>query len=366
MAWYRDRDGKYDVYERVLSRGKMRPKYMGTFPNARLRDAKMRALEEDKAMNRHHLVDYDATLWKYCDKYLEAPVNREPGTLWLIGNAVKHIKQFFPEATRLQDITEDDVEDFIKWFALPVHTETYHRKSYNHTTAHMQMRNFKSILQYAIEKKVIQSNPAKAPLAKFGKPKKRQIRYTQEHLERFYDACLRLPMKRPGRNLELWKIAKTLYATGVRRAELLNMEKEHMITEFAIEIVNPSTKRKSAAQNATKSEEPYIVDLNDEIAPFFHEVQSGRIFPGWTKNSFSHEFKRAAKLAGFPETIPHGMRHTFAKDLLQSGKVSLPEVQGRLNHKDIQSTMVYSKWAKNQRSRESVNALIRPQILKVV
>ena len=168
---------------------------------------------------------------------------------------------------------------------------------------------------------------------------------------------------------------KTLYATGLRKSELLNMRKEHMVSDYEIEIPSRTSKRiKQAERNPTKRPDPFIIDLNNEIAPFFHEVKSGPIWPVWTRNNFRDQFNRAALLAGLRTktekgeegATPHTLRHTFAKDILQSRKTSLPELKEMLHHEDIQSTMIYNRWTQRQRFRENVNALIRPNIRKVI
>lgn len=356
MAWFVKKGKNYYVYER-FNGPKHPPKCQSAGPFYATALKIKRQIENKKAMYKHSMIDFSATLWDFCDKYINLPTDRAQNTLRIIGDAIKQIKNYFSRKTKLVDLTEDDIDDFIKWLM----TDQKKRKAYNHTTTHMCMRNFCSILNYAITKKIIAENVIRQPLKRLGEPAKRDIFLTFEQQDMLLDAAMTLPMRKPGRNRELWKIIKVLHGTGVRRAELLNMHAEHMISSYEIEI--PTKSRMNQNHIATKSKEPYTVALNNEIAPFFREVKSGPIFPGWTDNSLANQFKRCVKRAGLPGLTPHGLRHTFSKDALQSG-TRLPELRAMLNHKNIQTTMRYVRFEKS-RLKENVDAMIRPRILRV-
>lgn len=61
-----------------------------------------------------------------------------------------------------------------------------------------------------------------------------------------------------------------------------------------------------------------------------------------------HFFARARKIAKInPDLDIHGLRHTFAKNYLQSGEGNLASLQILLGHTDITTTQIYAKFEKS-------------------
>ncbi len=97
------------------------------------------------------------------------------------------------------------------------------------------------------------------------------------------------------------------------------------------------------------------VPLDPGILEILGSRSTGRLVSGRNEWQINHYFKRARKLSGInPELHIHGLRHTFAKNLLQSGKQNLAGVQKLMGHSSIISTMVYAQFEKSY-LRESVN-----------
>lgn len=369
MAWKVKVGKKWYVKDYVLFNGEKKIKPFGVFEKARIADSKILQLNQERIRNNNKLIDYDATLWKTCDAFLKDPIiQRQPGTWMLYEFTInKHLKNFYKSRNisnpLLRDITEDEVKEFVIFLKTP---QRYRKKpTLAHGTIHRILREWHCILEF--DKKHLSSgNPITNIITAFGKPEGNRMPLSPEELDRLLNAALQIRVRKLNGSLMLWRMIKTLYATGVRLGELLNMDKDDMVSEYEIEIKSRTQRRvRQAQKNPTKSAIPYIMDLNDEIAPFFWEVESGPIWPGWKKRNFEEKFELAAKLANVIAT-PHTMRHTFAKDTLRSGKTSLPELQAMLNHQDSKSTDVYTRWTRRQRFRENVNALIRPNIKKVI
>lgn len=368
MAWIQKVGKKHWVYDRVTALSKdgqpvLKRKCFGGFDfKAQAKKLKVE-LETRKVRGRNNLVDYNATLWEFCDKYLELPVRREPSTTRIIRDAIKRIKSYFDVKVKLTSLSEDSIENFIKWLMnAEVKNEDGRivKPKYNHTTTHLNMRNFQAVLKLAINRKVIDENPIKGPLKRLGKPKSRVTFLTGEEKERLYASALRIGIRRTGTNQQLYNIIKVFLHTGLRRTELLNLSKEHMPDETRILI--PARKMRDIENlGATKSNEPYILELNSAIRPIFHAVESGKIFPGWDKDNIDRRFRRAADDAGLPELTIHGLRHTFASDALARG-VRIHEAQRMLNHKSVDTTNAVYGHLEPGRLRACFELLATPTI----
>ncbi len=120
----------------------------------------------------------------------------------------------------------------------------------------------------------------------------------------------------------------------------------------------------------TKGEEPRVIPLHPELKPLLEEyvrvrlevvpvpikklpalfVGISRTFSrgqprGWGRlasQTYSCIFREHAISLGLPNERAHNMRHTFATQLLKSG-ASLATIQSLLGHKNIATTMIYTK-----------------------
>lgn len=349
MAWIVKKGDNYYVYQRVG--GKVNCVVAGPFKE-RAKKIK-RDWEDTKAGTQNNHADYHATLWSFCDRYFELPKPRQPSTLRIIKDTIFKIKSFFDEKVKIIDINDDRIEAFIKHLL----------KTYNHTTVHMDMRNLRGILNMAVKKRILDENPCAAPIKMLGQPKGREIYLTDKEKARLYASAMRIKFKRHADNIEMVNIIRVFLGTGVRLAELLNMAREHMVSDC--EIIIPSRSNEAQGHlNPTKSHDAYKLPLNREIMPIFHAVRSGRIFEHWTIDHLSHAFRKVADGAKLPELTPHGLRHTFASDFLKKGG-KIEELQEMLNHASIETTRKYSHFEKG-RLKERVDAMVEPQKWAVI
>lgn len=347
MAWRKKIGKKYYVFDYVWEDGKKREKGFGGFHSAENADAHIRALEDQKAKNNGNLVDYNATLWDYCDRYQNLIKPRTLKTKYLISISIRKIKARFDKKKRILDIKDDEIEDFIKWMMSEERDPNGKliKKRLSHTTAHIHMRDFRAILHQAVKKHIIDDNVAKEKIKDLGDPPARDVFLTPTQKELLYAAAMKIQFttghkRDPQINLEMIDIIKVFLATGLRDSELLNLSKEHMISDFEIRI--PSRRmRMQSDLNPTKAKKEYVVSLDFNVMPIFAKVEEGRIFKGWTLEQIVKRFKRVAKKAGMPELTCHGLRHTFASDLLAAGG-SMKALKLALNHQNISTTDRYA------------------------
>jgi len=212
------------------------------------------------------------------------------------------------------------------------------------------MRNFRAVLNLALEDgiefvtikgKLTNVNPSNKKIIDMGEPEANVIFLSEKDKEKLYATiqrlqfrCIipiwRMKVKPFSVNQQMLDLVKVMLHTGLRRSEVVNLRKEHMIDDS--HIIIPSRRMKTHKNLIdTKSPTPYTISLNNEIKPIFEKIKEGPIFPGWSTVTINERFRRVADIAGFPELTPHGLRHTFATDSLARG-IPIEIVSKMLNH----------------------------------
>jgi integrase/recombinase XerD len=137
----------------------------------------------------------------------------------------------------------------------------------------------------------------------------------------------------------------TLYATGMRRAELCQLRTEDIDKERMVIHIRHG-----------KGDKPRDVPLTPKLLEQLRthyralKVKTGWVFPSvqelrrdepMTCKTVWHACEFAAKRAGITKHIhPHMLRHSFATHLFDHG-AELPVVQRLLGHEDPRDTMIY-------------------------
>ena len=138
-------------------------------------------------------------------------------------------------------------------------------------------------------------------------------------------------------------IIETLYSTGCRVSELVNIKLTDINTdEKSISIMGKGKKHRTVYINA-KAE----IAINEYLAT--RPQQSDYLFCSVRKSSNPLSTRWIEKLllalgerAGISDVHPHKFRRTMATDALEHG-MSLEEVQALLGHEDINTTLIYAK-----------------------
>ena len=134
--------------------------------------------------------------------------------------------------------------------------------------------------------------------------------------------------------------------TGLRRAELANLEARDVHADFIV------------VRNG-KGGKDRIIPLSSSIAQ-----KLGTFVKGMERNEkvfklkapcISMKIKKFARKAGYEDFHAHSIRHKFATDLLERG-ADLKVVQELLGHENLSTTQVYLA-VTSERMREAVNLL---------
>ena len=141
-------------------------------------------------------------------------------------------------------------------------------------------------------------------------------------------------------------IVMTLYATGVRRAELMQLQIQDIDSERMIVHVRGGKGRKD---RDVMLSEPLLVNLREHIRRLRRRSKQW-LFPGgkWhtsddpiTSNVPWLACSHAAHRAGITKPAhPHILHHCFATHLLEAG-ADLRTIQMLLGHRDLEETARY-------------------------
>ncbi len=145
-------------------------------------------------------------------------------------------------------------------------------------------------------------------------------------------------------------ILETFFSTGLRVAELVNLDLEQIRAKTEEEILEVSIVGKGEyprtvyfSERALRALRNYIATRKDKEKALFIRYKgpkesSKRITP----RSVENIVKKYCKMTGIPiTTTPHTLRHSYATDLLSQG-VDLRVIQEFLGHRNIATTQIYT------------------------
>jgi len=161
---------------------------------------------------------------------------------------------------------------------------------------------------------------------------------SQEEVARLIDAA-RAPVHRA--------ILTTLYATGLRRAELTRLKVTDIDTErMVIHVLGGKGRKDRDVMLSPK----LLAELRQYWRALKHKPRTW-LFPGGCAHNHTerpmtdkvvwYACEQAARRAGIEKAVhPHTLRHCFATHLLEAG-VDLRTIQILMGHSDLKATTVY-------------------------
>jgi len=141
---------------------------------------------------------------------------------------------------------------------------------------------------------------------------------------------------------------EAMYRAGLRISEAIGLAQ----SEVRIE----SDPRVIEIRNSKKTGDDRIVPVDARLLPWLQLWKESRqhlpggisFFCGLTgaplhSRYIQQQIQRYAEAAQLGKKVkPHMLRHTFATELLRSGKFTIREVQALLGHSDISTTEIYT------------------------
>lgn len=206
---------------------------------------------------------------------------------------------------------------------------------------HMKLSAVKSFYQYCMEENKLNINPSlkvKTPQKEDSLPyylDKKQLALLQElSLENEKDRAL----------------IETLYSTGVRISELLNIKLEDVKWDS----------RQIWIRKGKGTKERFVLfshDCMERLRAYIQnrEVQSVYLFANHkgersSRVTVQKQFRQFSKELGF-KVSPHTLRHTFAAHLAEKG-MDFSYIQELLGHSNINSTRIYTRLMNQARKKQ--------------
>jgi len=151
-------------------------------------------------------------------------------------------------------------------------------------------------------------------------------------------------------------ILKLFYSSGIRIAELINLDLEDLnLEESQIKVLGKGGKEAYCpiTSEAAKALSAYLKVRNTRLNPSNNALFIAKTVGRVSKRDIQRFIPRYARQAGIKKKVtPHTLRHSIATHLLDQG-MDLRYVQAFLRHASISSTQIYTH-VSNKRLREEL------------
>jgi len=323
MFLSRGRKGIYDLYYTNPLTGKRTKKTTG---KTSLREAiRFRnEFDPDSSSKVPHLEQISYNLYELKVEVLEyAKNNMANSTYELYKKAINNLINFLGNK-RIASITYLELEKF----------KNHRAETVSKTSANMEIRTIKAIMNFAVKSDFILKNPA-ANVKQFRLPEKEKMSFSMQDLEKVFNVIT---------DPIIGRVAIFALNTGCRLSEILNIQiKDINYEERFITIRNK-------ADFKTKSGKIRVIPFSEGseriVSPFKGKSGDGYLFSfkgpyRLNKDYVSQKFKKYLRAANLPEKFHfHCLRHTFITNLIKNG-VPINFVKELAGHSDIQTTMGY-------------------------
>ena len=292
------------------------------------------------------LEQKNASLQTFLEDYLKySQTNHRQATTVRYRSAIKNFTDFLkdhPRIVTLRDVTPELLEKYKQHRKTseiskngkrgPLTKKETIQKGAKSYTVNFELGTLRTIFNLAIKQKYLDTNPVRE--VGFLKPDdSKQRRFlTESEIDRLLRAC----------EPEYYPIFFTLIHTGMRKAELINLEWNDL--DFNRQIIKIQRKAfwvpKTGEREIPMSEAVYnVLESLPRQSHFVFPAEDGEAM---STNYLRLELIRIARNAGIYDlTQVHALRHTFASQLLMRS-VDLPTVQKLMGHSKIETTLIYS------------------------
>ena len=135
-------------------------------------------------------------------------------------------------------------------------------------------------------------------------------------------------------------IVSTLYQTGVRLSELINLKKRNVdIANGTIKVLGKRNKERiiPITEELSSILHPYL-SLNPQSEWVFNTAKGEQLYPNYVYRAVKHLLSQYTTLK---KKSPHILRHTFATHMLNSGS-DLNAIKELLGHANLSATQIYT------------------------
>jgi integrase/recombinase XerD len=161
-----------------------------------------------------------------------------------------------------------------------------------------------------------------------------------------------------------YSLFSSLYSTGCRISEILNMDREAInfsLRQAAVMGKGGKLRAVFFADESLGLLNKYLLTRQDTNPALFVSYSPNSQFERLSRYAAQKALRTAVKAVGINRRItPHLLRHTFATNLLEGG-ASLPEIQTMLGHSSLTTTTQYLHLANSSLAESHANHLYIPK-----
>lgn len=242
------------------------------------------------------------------------------------------------------ELSEDHIRKYRVFLSQSFNKST--KEPIKRSTQNYYLIALRNLLNYFTDRDILSLPAEKIKLAK-SKSDERMIKFLSiDQIKKLLEA----PKISTLTGLRDRAILETLFSTGLRVAELTNLNREQIkitpeASDLEIVIIGKGNRPRPVyfSKRAIKWLKKYLETRKDKEKALFINYKGPKRAPRrLSPRSVENIVKKYAILAGLPTfTSPHTIRHSFATDLLTQG-VDLKTIQEFLGHKNIGTTQIYA------------------------
>lgn len=278
-------------------------------------------------------------------EYLEIEKGR---SLKTVENYERYLNRFFDfsQISNPKEISDEIIRKYRLWLARQNSSSRGEKKeTLKKRTQNYYLIALRSFLRYLMKRDISALPPDRIELIKV--PDRSLDLISRDELERLLNAPLLGKESSDLKTLRDKAILELLFSTGLRVSELVSLSKDIDLSkdEFSVRGKGEKVRVVFLSNTAKEALRRYLEKREDwQDALFVKIVKNSKKTEGSPLKSRSVEriVKYYAIKAGISKKItPHGLRHSFATDLLRNG-ADIRSVQMLLGHSDISTTQIYT------------------------
>ena len=289
-------------------------------------------------------MDLSALISEFLE-YLEVERNVSPLTIRDYRHYLEVFDNWQAENAPIKEPGDITVELVRKYRVFLAHKVDFKGAPLSKVTQSYYVIALRAFLKYLIKKDLPVVAPEKIELPK---TESRSLKFlNREQIE----ALLGSPEISTPEGLRDKAILETLFSTGLRVSELVNLNRDQINLdrgEFGVKGKGGRIRVVFLSDRAKEWLDRYLKHRTDSFKPLFIRYSQSVITENQgekmrlTPRSVQRIVKKYVKKSKIPVDIStHGLRHSFATDLLMNG-ADLRSVQELLGHKNISTTQIYT------------------------
>lgn len=266
-------------------------------------------------------------------------------TLRAYASDLEQFQQYVSEATGSRDVMASDVDqELIRGFL-----GTLHKRRLEKSSRARKLSALRSFFRFLNDRGILEENPAL--LVAHPKIKTQIPCFLGVDDVLYFLESLRSNSLREGgtwRRHRNWSLFECLYSSGIRVSELVGLNEEDVFFERGLmKVLGKGMKERVVpiGLTAMDSVRQYLAALDQQFSDarlrsnaLFRNARGGRLTTRSVHRILQNELRHCGL---WQQLSPHGLRHSFATHLLNSG-ADLRAIQEMLGHSSLSTTQRYT------------------------